>query len=372
MKKTTTYLLLTVALMIGIQDFVSGQDPNLSQHFSAPIYYNPAYCGINTGIRARFSYRDQWPSLPVDFTSYHFSLDMGSRKLPGAGGVGIIVNSDNEGIGFIKNTAIGLVLSVRIPLASFMVSQVGVKAAYVQKRVNWDDFVFSDQLNAKYGKIYLSSFNPPGSERVGYPDFAVGGILQFADVNGKVSGTLGFSVDHLFKPDESFLSNQSSPLPRRVVVHGDAIINAEGVSTSYFSNRDDGLLLNPGIIYQNQGKFNSMSLGLNMTKFNIYMGVWYKSLFTDFYTGAAVLMAGYKYDFTDDVGIRFMYSYDLPVSTNLQGTGGAHEVSLVLDFNSGSFFGAGGSSGGRGGRGGGYMPRQRGRSFEPVECPSFY
>ena len=75
------------------------QDPNYSQWLNTPIYYNPAFTGLNLGLRARFSYRDQWPNLPVDYKTMYFSTDLGDRSLPGAGGLGLIVNSDNESFG---------------------------------------------------------------------------------------------------------------------------------------------------------------------------------------------------------------------------------------------------------------------------------
>ena len=154
-----------------------GQDPNFSQYFSTPLYINPAFTGINTGVRARFTFRDQWPNLPVDFRAYYFSADLGDRGLPGAGGIGIVVNSDNEGIGFINNLFVGLTLSVRIPITQYLVSMVGIKASVVQKKVNWDDFVFSDQLSERYGNIYLSTFIPNDINKKVYPDFGVGGLL---------------------------------------------------------------------------------------------------------------------------------------------------------------------------------------------------
>ena len=64
------YILPVLLLILGITSFLpgaSGQDMNYSQYFSTPIYYNPAFTGINTGLRARFLYRDQWPSLPISF-----------------------------------------------------------------------------------------------------------------------------------------------------------------------------------------------------------------------------------------------------------------------------------------------------------------
>ena len=72
------------------------QDMNYSQYFSTPIYYNPAFTGINSGLRARFLFRDQWPSLPSPFKSYFFSADLGDRNLERARAVGRLGFTSSE------------------------------------------------------------------------------------------------------------------------------------------------------------------------------------------------------------------------------------------------------------------------------------
>jgi type IX secretion system PorP/SprF family membrane protein len=362
-------LIIVPIFLIGFLLLLSsarGQDPNYSQFFSTPLYYNPAYTGINTGVRARFTYRDQWPNLPVDFRSYYFSADIGDRNLPGSGGLGLIVNSQNEGIGFIKDLSVGLSIGVRIPITASVVSQVGIKAAIVQKSLNWDDFVFSDQLSEKYGNIYLSSFVAPDANKKVYPDFGAGGLLQFASPEGNITGVAGFAVDHIFRPDEAFLSTASAPLPRKYVAHLDIVIAAGGGSSSsmYASGgTNDPLKINPGLIYQNQDKMNSLAVGFNMLKFNIYLGGWYKSGLNNNPNNSIALLAGYRYTFAEDMSIKFMYSYDLMTSGSMQGLGGAHEISLILEFDKLSIFG---------GAGGVSTPGRTMRSNSALECPSFY
>jgi type IX secretion system PorP/SprF family membrane protein len=344
-----------------------GQDPNYSQYFSAPIYFNPANTGINTGLRARFSFRDQWPNLPVDFRSYYFSADIGDRNLPGAGGIGILINSNNEGISFIKNLTAGLTVSVRIPMSANLAAQVGLKAAIVQKKLNWDDFVFTDQLSEKYGNIYLSQFTAPDVNSKVFPDFAAGGVIQFASAEGNVTGTVGFAVDHLFRPDESFLSTASAPLPRKFVGHLDLVLSAAGRSSAIYASSSEPLRINPGVLYQNQGSKNLVQAGLNLLKYNVYLGGWFKGSF-DANTGSAIaLLAGYRYTFADNMSLKFMYSYDLQMSGSLQGMGGAHEISLILEFDKLSIFGGGG-----GGGGSFAAPGRSTRNSSALECPSFY
>jgi type IX secretion system PorP/SprF family membrane protein len=350
-----------ILAIILTQTKVHGQDPNFSQFFNLPTYYNPATTGINTGLRTRFTYRDQWPNLPASYRSYFFSADLGERNLPGSGGLGLVVNSDNEGLAFIRNLSLGLNVSVRIPLSEYIISQVGIRAAVVQKTINWDDFVFTDQLSEKYGNIYASAFTPPESNKRTFPDFGIGGIVQFSNEASRYNGSVGFAIDHIFEPDEGFLTNEKAPLPRKWVAHTDFIITTgdDGYSGS---NRGAGdpLKLNPGIMYQHQDGRSMIEAGLNLLKYNVYLGGWYKAATGSGGSSAVALVAGYRFKFADDMDIKFMYSYDLQISGPPVGTGGAHEISLILDFDKLTLFGGGNS--------GNYPSR---RKFSPMECSGF-
>lgn len=368
MRKVLLYSLsLTLGILLCLP--AMAQDINYTQYFSTPLYYNPAFTGLNTGLRARFTFRDQWPTLPVDIKSYYFSADIGDRNLPGAGGLGIMIQSDNPGYGLINNLQAALTLGVRVPVTSYMVIQVGVKAAVVQRLVNWDELVFSDQLDPKYGNIYQTGFIPPDADKRVFPDFAAGAILQFISPEGNINGNVGFACDHLFRPDQAFLTNASAPLPRKWVAHGDVVIASGYSSSSFYRSADEPLKVNIGFIYQNQAKFNSLELGLNLLKFNIYLGGWYKTTMSGNTGTSIALLAGYRYMFAPDMSIKFIYSYDLQISKSLAGTGGAHEISLVLEFDQLSLFGGGGGRGG-----GGFIPGGGGgrRGYSSMECPTFY
>lgn len=364
MKKLFLYTFLTI-LGFTVMTTARAQDMNYSQYFSTPLYYNPAYTGINTGLRARFLFRDQWPSLPIDFKSYYFSADLGDRGLPGAGGIGLSITSDDPGAGLINNFTAALSIGVRVPITAYMAAQIGIKAAIMQRTVNWDDLVFADQLDPRWGNIYQTTFIPPDASKRTVPDFGVGGILQFMTPEGNINGNVGFAVDHLFRPDVSFLSTGSSPYPRKWVGHADVVFSAgQGGSSAMSRGSDDPLKIQLGALYQNQAELNALQVGLNLLKFNIYVGGWYKNTMTGVVNSAVALVAGYRYNFYEDMSIKFMYSYDLQISGALQGTGGAHEISLVLEFDKLSIFGGGG--------GGGYMPGGGRRYGGPMECPTFY
>ena len=361
--KKTLYLFLLLSFLSLSNYHVWCQDLNYTQYFNSQINVNPAFTGLTTGLKARFLFRDQWPKLPVDLKSYYFSADIGDRNLPGAGGLGIIVLSDNPGYGLINSLTLGITFAVNIPLNRFSTFQVGIKAAMLQKKINWNDLTFSDQLDKRLGAIYNSDFISPDAGKRIAPDFGAGGIFQFGNQEGTFSGNAGVAVDHLFKPDISFFTTENSRIQRKWVIHGDFI-------SMLSHGSGDPLKLEIGALYQNQDKFNALQFGLNLVKYNIYLGTWYKTTLSGSSPNNVLAIdAGFKYTFSDQMSIKFLYSYDIQVSGALMGTGGAHEISLVLDLANISLFGNGS---GRGGKGGGYiLPNRAHSNMSPLECSEF-
>ncbi|MEI6885627.1 MAG: PorP/SprF family type IX secretion system membrane protein [Bacteroidota bacterium] len=368
MKKLSYILCLLALVWILPLNTASAQDMNYTQYFSTPLYVNPAYTGINTGIRARFLFRDQWPAAPIAYKSYYFSADLGDRALPGAGGFGIVVQSDNPGVGLINNLNAALTIGVRIPITGFMAAQVGIKAGIMQRRINYDDLVFTSNFDARYGNIYQSGFTDFNASKRVVPDFGAGGLIQFSSTEGNITGDFGFAVDHIFKPDVSFLSVGSSQYPRKWIGHLNLVFSTGpgGSSNGMMNSGADPLKIMVGGLYMNQSNLNSLQLGLNLLKYNIYLGCWYKSTLTGVVNSVCAIVAGYKFNFYENMSIKFMYSYDIQISGALQGTGGAHEISLILELDKFSLFGGGGGSsipgGGTGGR----------KYGGPMECPTFY
>ncbi|MEI6062727.1 MAG: PorP/SprF family type IX secretion system membrane protein [Bacteroidota bacterium] len=347
---------------------LKAQDPIFSQFYNNPIYYNPGYIGLTQGIRTRFNYRDQWTGLPVSFKTYDFSVDMAERAIPGSGGLGLIVTSDKAGTGMIKSTNVGIGTAARIPLYENMIAQVGFMVSYAQKAVNWDEFVFTDELNARYGRIYQTAFEAPASNRVSYPDFAVGGVYRFAETGAgstNIQGTLGLAVQHVFQPNESFLG-LNSPLPRKLVINGDLVIEMDqGRSSSYRSYQTSGSFkFNPGFQYEKQAEFTTYTAGLNVLKSSIYFGAWFRNQTFNFFEAKdAIFTVGVNAPWNKESRMKIMYSYDYIIETNLNVAGRAsHEISLVFEFDNFSLFGGGSS---------GFNPGYRGGRVREMECCPF-
>ncbi len=319
-------------LLLGFGSTSNAQDLNWSQFYNNPTYYNPAYVGLTRGLKVRFNYQRQWTKVPANFNAYSFSADIADRNLPGAGGIGIIFTSDKAATGFVKNTMFGLMPSVRIQVDDNMVLQFGITAAFVQKRIDWDNLVFSDQLDPIQGNINTSNFVAPDENKVVYPDFSVGTVLEFTGNNNRIIGHVGAGIHHLTRPNESFIG-KSSPLPRKYTVNFDIVFDfSQGTG---FHKKKTGFKLNPGIFFQQQAKMTDYALGLNIFFSRIYLGAWYKneSLEYDVYSHFS-LMAGLSIPVQGDASrIKFMYSYDMVINAEHTFTGPTHEISVIMEFD---------------------------------------
>lgn len=208
-------------VMIFFLQSVIAQDLDYAQFYNNPTYYNPANVGLTVGLKSRLNYRKQWTGLSGNYHTYSFSADIADRSLPGAGGIGIIANQSLAGKGVLKTNSIGVMPSVRIPVSRNSIFQLGAMAAVVTQRLNWDNLVFGDELDPRWGNINPTSFSGPARETVIYPDFSFGGIYQFQGDN--VVGNIGVAVHHITKPNQSYF-DINSRLPRKFVYNLDFII----------------------------------------------------------------------------------------------------------------------------------------------------
>ncbi|MBN3034004.1 MAG: PorP/SprF family type IX secretion system membrane protein [Bacteroidales bacterium] len=321
MKKTCSGAVILLFVLNG----VFSQEPYFSQFYNAPVFYNPANVGFYKGFKARIKYRNQWPQYFDDIKNYLFTMDFAEHNLPGVGGAGLVFNSNREGTGFIKRTLFGLAASSRIKIGKTLTTQLGLMGSLVQKQIDYEQYIFSDQLDHRHGLIYpQSSFEPGSDNKVTYPDLTLGWMGNYMEEN--TSFTVGLAVHHVLKPDESFLG-LGSYVPRRWIAHTDLIFVQR-------RNPRKGFKFNPAIQYEYQAGFNTFCIGLNMSKSALYTGVWYRNKQSNFIDyQALILMGGVKIPMVDeDSRLILTYSYDIGLS-GMKATGGAHEISINFEFD---------------------------------------
>ncbi len=295
---------------------LKAQDPIFSQFFSSPIQLNPAFVGSTYAPRVAINYRNQWPNLPNAYTTYAVSVEQYFRQLNS--GIGVMVMADNAGDGLYKTTKISGTYAYQLTLDNDMYIRGGIEIGVFQARLDWDRLVFLDQIDAIEGPLYPSEESRPSSLNNNFFDVSTGLLFYSKMFYG------GLTVKHLNTPDESFLAineNLEEGLPMRVSLHG----GAEFPLWKRNKSRS-AAFLSPSIMYIKQGEFSQVNLGAYLGLGAVYAGAWFRHTFTN--ADAAIFLVGVQRGV-----FKIGYSFDMTVSALGLDNGGAHEMSLILNFD---------------------------------------
>jgi len=293
------------------------QDPQFSQFYANPLYLNPALAGATDCGRINLNYRNQWPGLSNAYATYNVSYD---QSLPGINsGIGVLVMSDQQGDGALSRTSAAAFYTYKLKVSEPIIINFGIKAAYYQEHLNWEKLIFADQINSATGEITgPTSETPPSSMDISVMDFSAGAVMSYYDMF-----FIGLAVDHLTQPQLSFYDNPDSKLNMKITGHGSVNINlTQGMLGGY--DQDD-IMLQPSILYMQQGKFHQLNAGLYVNKYPFVVGAYFRHNFQN--PDAVIALVGLTYN-----NLRFGYSYDITMSNVGGKAGGAHEISLAWDF----------------------------------------
>lgn len=321
------------------------QDPNFSNIHDNILYYNPAYVGIDYGLRINATYRRQWPNIPSKFQTLFASVDQSIRIIRGTGGLGLMAVSDTEGEGVYQTTTLGIPFSARIPIFEKAIIQIGIMPSISLNRINWDKFVFNGMLDPFYGiiKPYGSIMPYEGVSNKFFLDiFNIGAVFRYENNSFEANSSrayrkfeVGLSGFHLSQPNQSFTGSHA-PLYRKYVLF-------TSYTTSVSLHYDGFLLIEPSVFCELQWKMFSYMAGFHasFSDFNMDFGIWYRSRNFEFQnTEAIVGLIGYQFilDQNRDIVLKAAFSYDFTVSRLSDVTRGSPEITLILNLNNSSFF----------------------------------
>jgi type IX secretion system PorP/SprF family membrane protein len=310
-------ILSLVFLTIGLSAFA--QDPQFSQYYQAPLYLNPGFTGITEQQRFVLNHRIQWPSLPQAFATSAASYDIFVDELKS--GFGFLITKDRMGSGGWNTTTAGFLYSYKIKLSDKIVFSPGLYFGYGTNGLDRNKLKLGDGL--EYDGVSLDpEVNKLG--RQNYFDFGSGFVLY------NKNAWFGASFQHMNQPNLSIL-NDVSRLPMKISIHGGARLNLSGSGPRTMSRVS---YLTPSFIYRMQGKsFSQLDVGINYHVDPVSVGVWYRgkpfetTVINTIAQDALILQLGMFFEhFT--VG----YSYDFTISKMQTASGGAHEISLIIEF----------------------------------------
>ena len=320
MKSLLTPLVLLVSLVCLVSPGFS-QDMRFTQANAIPTSFNPAYAGLGEGANLVTVYRNQWASLPNAFRGYHVAHDWYDEEL--SSGFGVLFSQEEAGAGGLRTTRVAAQYTYEVLLGDggwrFRPAlQVGAG----NRAVDLTRLTFGDQLIRDDAP---TTVDPVANYSKGYIDFATGGLLV-----GRYTW-LGFSADHLNRPNEGLSTTYLDPMEVRMSTHGGFRMP---VGDPYRYHRADRPDLIMAFNYMVQGPFNQLDLGLYYDTKPLSFGVWYRGLpFGQSVDGAMdidalAFIAGYGRD-----NWKMGYSYDMTLSPlGLGVSGGSHEIVLKYQW----------------------------------------
>ncbi len=324
MLRSLLSLVFFIALSLAPIYRVFAQDPQYSQYYAAPLYLNPAFAGAELMGRVGFNYRNQWPSIEAQFTTFSAYYD---TYLPEYNsGIGVQVMQDSEGASKLRSTSVSAMYSYELRLADNLYFRPGFQASYIRREIGfYENLVFANQIDPldPTGPLLPGAAIPGLGDPVGLFSLSAGGLL-FTN-----NAWLGFTAHHLNEPNQSFVDGLS-PLPIKLSLHaGYRISLGQGSMRRDFTHMSKRRYLTPTINYKKQGPFEQLDLGAYFYVEPILLGLWYRGLpykpvEVQSNRDALVVMVGVNLL----SGLSIGYSFDYTVSQLGIQSGGAHELSL--------------------------------------------
>ncbi len=310
MVRRITYVLLIIYASVA---GAFGQDPTFSQFYANSLYLAPSFAGATEQYRFAVNYRNQWPAIPGVFQTYSISFDKALSDFNS--GIGILATYDVAGEGNLSTTNIGLIYSYDFSLNDRWHVRPGITFKFYYLGLDIYKLVFNSQMT---GTGTLPSVNPPPFDNVADVDVATSVLVY----NDRIWS--GITFDHMLTPKTSFYGDDAV-VPLKVNVFGGIQVLRK---TRLLSTVQESLSF--ALNFQKQGSFYQSDFGVYYYRNPLIFGLWYRGIpgLTSQAGDAIIGLVGIK---TGQLHIG--YSYDFTISNLISSTAGAHELSLIFEFN---------------------------------------
>lgn len=322
MKNITILFLMLFSVFL--MENANAQDAQFTQFYANPLYLNPAFAGTARCPRFCLNYRNEWPGLNKTYITTSASYDQHIDAI--SGGLGLLVVQDRAGNGTLTTLDASLIYSYHLKVTREFSINFGLQGTYHQKTLDWTKLTFGDMIDRRRGFVYNTTENP-GS----YPNQTNRNVDVSAGILGYSKRYFfGVAVNHITQPNEAFINTGAgSPLPLKLTVHVGANIPLAKGGETYIS---------PNILYQYQGQFQQLNIGMYFVKGSIVAGLWYRN------QDAMIALIGFQ-----TAHFKVGYSYDVTVSKLSNVSAGSHEISAQFQL----------------------ACRPKHRKFRTISCPSF-
>jgi len=312
--KLRYYLLIKVIILLLFTFQAKAQDPEFSQFYANPLNMNPAFAGTSVYQRIVTNYRNQWPNQGNTFVTYNFSYDSYVKSM--RGGLGFQLLYDQELNGVINSLNSSFFYSYHVKAGDELFFTGALQAGFIYKEFNTSKLIFPGMIDQGTGEIIGQYPLPVEDGHKLIPDFSFGIAGQNKDTY------FGLAVHHLTQPSLSIIEgDQMGKLPMKITFHAGSMLHK---FHRMLLSRE--FTLSPNLIYQQQGNYKQLNLGLYMIEKSVTFGAWYRNNLS-VRPDAAIAMIGYT-----EEKFRLGYSFDYTLSSLSAYSRGSHELSVTFFF----------------------------------------
>ena len=375
----SSYYLLIITQFIFLFTVVEAQDAHFSQFYANRVYLNAAYAGFDPGTTVTINYRNQWFGIPDGDLS---SFSDGYRTFNATAdiqlpcffeledvnvGTAFSVFRDEAGEAPLMTQGFSLAFSYEQPIIRpykgtakatslrRLDFRVGAQLGYMQKRLDGNFFLYSDQLDPVAGIIDLPmSLNLMSNW---FPTLNAGFMIRGYSSRSKQNSTLftvGINFSNVNEPNESLRGvGVDFQMPRRTTLHAGLtkqVTSMRGVKAP--------LYLSPQFRWDIQAgnQLNLQTVGAYMLSKAFYTGIFYQYNFPGPKTNSGNVINGFArststlilnagmdmkmfLDFNKpwrkrSSGIVFGLAYDINISgLDASRTLGVMEINLSMNLN---------------------------------------
>jgi type IX secretion system PorP/SprF family membrane protein len=321
---------LLLIILLFTANFLWGQDPPFSLDAGNISYSNPAYCGVYAGTATRIIHRNQWSKIPGAFNTSYISVNHSPNSIwkkhtISQASMGFSILRDQEGNnGYIFNQISARAAGrVQVLKGTYLIGGIAISAA--NRKLNFSNLIFSDQIDETRGVYYPTSFTSPSTDNILYPDVAAGLMLNLRFSKNIFKELLiGGAIDHMLEPALSY-TNTNGFLHRKLNIFVSGYIeNNSLMSNLCFMSSYQGPLKQ----YMIGGDLNLYSLANEGFTMGCYLRHGYNNI------DAIILQPSFLHDRGRGCNFiwEYCFSYDWTVSRLNSSTNGTIEVGIIVHF----------------------------------------
>lgn len=219
MRKSLLYLFfLLVAGSLGSQDL------HYSQFYNSPLNANPGKTGIFNGDkRVNLSYRSQWRSVPVPWTTFSGSFDRKFYPKYNDGhffSAGVLFNYDVQGeLSDINLANIDVAGSWTKVINENNLFTIGALVGYATRGFDINSLTFDSQWNGVEFDPNLSTNENFNTQRLSFLETGLGINYRWQE-SKRTKLDIGLGSYHIFEPDVAYNNDDEVRLPRRFTLTG--------------------------------------------------------------------------------------------------------------------------------------------------------